>query len=356
MSQLSKVPQVGFNAEAPPAEKRPAGFSVGEHRIQTGLALAPMAGNTNLAYRRLCRKFGAELTTTEMVSSRALQHKDEKSLGMLERGTEEYPVAAQVFGSEPEVLADAAQEVENRGFHILDLNVGCPVPKITGGGGGSALLKEPELAADCIHAMNEATKLPVTVKIRAGWDDANKNAPEFARRMQEAGAQIVTVHGRTREQKYTGYADLDLIQRVVEAVDIPVIGNGDVVDIASAKRMLATGVAGMAIGRGALGCPWIFEQIAAFMHGEEPPPAPGPQLRAELMLELGQGVVNLYGERRGMRVMRRLAADFLKGMPGAPQMRNQCKQLETYPDLQLLAERFRLSQEVLLPTDPDAEV
>lgn len=300
-----------------------------------------MAGNTNLAYRRLCRRFGVELTTTEMVSAQALHFNDEKSLGYLERGDDEEPVAAQVFGSDPEILADAAKKIEERGFHIVDLNVGCPVPKITGGGGGSALLREPELAAECIQAMDEATSIPVTVKIRAGWNDEQKNAPEFAVRMQEAGARTVTVHGRTREQKYTGHADLDLIRRVVEAVDVPVIGNGDVVDLESARRMAATGVQGIAIGRGALGRPWIFSQVSAMLRGEEIPAAPGASERAGLLLDLGQGVVELYGERRGMRVMRRLAADFFHGIPGAPAARAACNSLETLADLDSLATALR---------------
>ena len=317
------------------------GFSVGPHRVEHGLALAPMAGNTNLAYRRLCRKYGAELTTTEMVSSKALQFGDEKSLRLLERGEEEYPVAAQIFGSEPQVLAEAARKVEDRGYHIVDLNVGCPVPKITGCGGGSALLREPDLAARCIEAMAEATTVPVTVKIRAGWNDEEKNAPEFAHRMQEAGARTVTVHGRTREQKYTGQSDYELIGRVVEAVDVPVIGNGDVTDLESARRLLSFGVSGLAIGRGALGSPWIFAQIRAFAEGRPIPEAPGLAVRAELLLELGRGVVDLYGERRGLKIMRRLATDFIKGLPGAPDMRRQCNRLDSLADLEALAGRMQ---------------
>lgn len=305
------------------------------------MALAPMAGNTNLAYRRLCRKFGASLTTTEMVSSRALRHGDEKSLGMLERGQEEYPVAAQVFGSEPEVLADAARSIEDRGFHILDLNVGCPVPKITGCGGGSALLREPALAARCVEAMAGATRLPVTVKIRAGWDEDNKNAPEFARAMAAAGAQVVTVHGRTREQKYTGHADYELIGRVVEAVDVPVVGNGDVTDAAGARRLLGYGVAGIAIGRGALGRPWIFRDLIAWMEGRPPPEPPTVAERAALLEELAGGVLELYGEHRGMRIMRRLAADFIKGTPGAPALRRECNQLAEWADLERLTESMQ---------------
>ena len=227
-----------------------SGFRIGPHEFRHGLSLAPMAGNTNLAYRRLCRRFGAELTTTEMVSSKALVHGDGKSLQYLKKGEEENPVAAQVFGMEPEILAGAAPKVEAKGFHILDLNIGCPVPKITGCGGGSALLKDPELAADCVRAMKDSTSLPVTVKIRAGWDDDNKNAPSFAQGMQEAGVSAITVHGRTREQKYKGTADLDLIRRVVESVSVPVLGNGDILDLDSAKRMFeSTGCAGLAVRR-----------------------------------------------------------------------------------------------------------
>ena len=313
------------------------GYVVGPHVFEHGLALAPMAGNTNVAYRRLCRRFGAELTTTEMVSSMALHFNDEKSLGYLEKGEDEDPIAAQVFGADPEVLAEAARKIEQRGFHIVDLNVGCPVPKITGCGGGSALLREPELAADCIRAMSEAVTIPVTVKIRAGWDDEQKNAPDFARRMQEAGARTVTVHGRTREQRYRGHADLELIRRVVEAVDIPVIGNGDVIDVESAMRMAATGVQGIAVGRGALGRPWVFTQIRAALRGEAVPSDPDRAERASLLLDLGRGVVALYGEHRGMRIMRRLSADFFHGTQGAPQARAACNSLETLADLEALA-------------------
>ncbi|MDP6962822.1 MAG: tRNA-dihydrouridine synthase family protein, partial [Planctomycetota bacterium] len=180
------------------------GYSIGEHNFELGLSLAPMAGNTNLAYRALCRKFGAELTTTEMVSSMALRHNDKKSLKYLAKAADETPVAAQIFGADPETLGMAAALVSERGFHIVDLNVGCPVPKITGCGGGSALLRDPQLAHKCVESMVSSSSVPVTVKIRAGWDDQNKNAPEFAKVVEQAGAVALTIHGRTREQKYTG--------------------------------------------------------------------------------------------------------------------------------------------------------
>ena len=318
--------------------RKPMGFRLGPHGVEHGLALAPMAGNTNLPYRRLCRKFGAEWTTTEMVSSKALAHGDEKSLTLLTRGADEVPIAAQVFGSDPEILHRAAEEIERRGFHAVDLNLGCPVPKITGGGGGSSLLRDPDLAARCVAAMVAGCTLPVTAKIRAGWDEpAKQKTPKLAKQLEDAGAQVLTVHGRTREQKYSGIADLELIAEVVAAVDIPVLGNGDVVDLASAKKMLSTGVSGLAIGRGALGRPWLFAEILADLKGQTPPPPPSPEQRMELLLELGEGVSEIQGEHTGMRIMRRLAADFFRDFPGAAEFRRRCTQLSTLEDLHKLA-------------------
>jgi tRNA-dihydrouridine synthase B len=337
------------------AFKNRLGYRLGPFVFEHGLSLAPMAGNTNLAYRRMCRAFGAELTTTEMVSAMALRHGDDKTLNYLERDESPSPDAAQVFGANPAILAEAAQKIEQRGFDVVDLNIGCPVPKITGGGGGSALLQDPQQAAACIAAMCAAVDLPVTVKIRAGWDNAHKNAPEFARCMEQAGAQAITVHGRTREQKYSGRADLDLIQQVVEAVAIPVIGNGDVIDLESAKLMAATGVAGIAIGRGALGQPWIFGQLHAMFRGTSIPGAPGCAQRAALLLELGRGVCELYGEHRGMRIMRRLATDFFRGLRGAPAMRQESNGLASLADLEALATRIAVLEDSGRdPQDPDA--
>lgn len=296
-----------------------------------------MAGNTNLAYRRLCRKFGAELTTTEMVSACALVHQDRKSLRLLARGEDEVPVAAQLFGTEPALLAEAARRVEDLGFHAVDFNMGCPVPKITGGGGGSALLREPETAARCIEAMASAVSIPVTAKIRAGWDDAHRNAPEVARLLEAAGVQVLTVHGRTREQKYAGRSDYRLIGEVVAAVSVPVIGNGDVDGPERAAELLAQGVAGIAVGRGALGRPWLFARLAAQIDGRPEPPPPAAAERRRLLIELAEGVCALHGEGIGMRIMRRLAADFFRDTPGAAEMRRRCQRLERLEDLRRLA-------------------
>ncbi len=309
-----------------------------------------MAGNTNLAYRRLCRRFGAELTTTEMVSAKALIHGDQKTHSLLARDEEERPIAAQVFGAEAQLLADAVRRIADLGFDAVDLNIGCPVPKITGGGGGSALLREPTLAARCVSAMAAASHLPITVKIRTGWDEENRNAPEFARCMEAAGAQLLTVHGRTREQGYRGEADYDLIGEVVAQVSIPVIGNGDVVDLEHARELAATGVAGIAVGRGALGRPWFFAELRAWAEGAPPPPTPELPERAALLLELGTEICALHGERRGIRIMRRMASDFFHGLPGSAKLRSHCHSLETLRDLRELASRgFARETTRLLP-------
>ncbi len=296
-----------------------------------------MAGNTNLAYRRLCRKFGAELTTTEMVSAKALQFSDSRTLAILKKGDDEHPIAAQIFGANPAEMADAAKLVEELGFDFADINMGCPVPKITGGGGGSSLLREPNLAAECIQAMVEACNIPVTIKIRSGWDKESENAPTFAQRMEESGAAAITIHGRTREQKYSGSANYQIISEVVNAVTIPVIGNGDVVDIESARNLLSMGVAGIAIGRAALGRPWFFAQLQAFINGQKIPDAPSGIERMNLLLELGSGVCELYGEERGMKTMRRLSADFFRESPGSAKLRAQCSQLSRLDELEQLA-------------------
>lgn len=273
-----------------------------------------------------------------MVSAKALAHGDEKSLTLLTRGEDEVPIAAQVFGCQPEILHRAAEQVEQRGFHALDLNLGCPVPKITGGGGGSSLLRDPVLAARCVDALVAGCSLPVTVKIRAGWDEASKeHTPRLAQKLEASGAQVLTVHGRTREQKYSGKSDVELIRSIVAAVNIPVLGNGDIVDLDSARAMWATGVAGLAIGRGALGRPWLFAELQADLRGLDPPPPPSPAERMELLLELAVGVVKIHSERVGMRIMRRLAADFFREFHGAAEYRRRCTQLSTLDDLRQLA-------------------
>lgn len=301
-----------------------------------------MAGFSNLAYRVLARRFGAALTTTEMVSAKALASGNDKTRRLLERDPMEKPVVAQVFGSDADALAESTQIVAELGFDVIDVNMGCPVPKITGGGAGCALMNQPAETARILEKMVRHSPIPVTVKIRAGWSDTNKNAPEVARALEGAGVSALTVHGRTREQLYTGRADRRLIAEVKNLVNIPVIGNGDVDSPAEALDMFQTArVDGIAIGRGALGRPWIFQQIQAALDGAPIPAPPAPPEVGYTILELMEGVVTLYGEMMAMRMMRRLASDFSRGVPGGARFREGCVRVSTRDDLiQLVRTHF----------------
>lgn len=269
-----------------------------------------------------------------MVSAKALASGNEKTRRLLDRDPVEKPVSAQVFGHEPEALAESTKIVADLGFDIIDVNMGCPVPKITGGGAGCALMNKPEDAARIVEKMVRVSPIPVTVKIRAGWSDANKNAPEVAVALENAGVAALTVHGRTREQLYTGRADRRLIGEVKNHVKIPVFGNGDVNSPKEALDMFETaGVDGIAIGRGALGSPWIFNDIIAGLNGLGAPAPPSPGEIGKLILELMEGVVTLYGEAQAMRMMRRLASDFSRGVPGGARFREGVVRVNARADL-----------------------
>lgn len=325
---------------------------VGTVRVPGRLALAPMAGFSNLAYRVLARRYGAALTTTEMVSAKALASGNEKTRRLLDRDPSEKPVAAQLFGADARDLAEASRIVADLGFDIVDVNMGCPVPKITSGGAGCALMSDPVQTSKMIERMVQASPIPVTVKIRAGLDDSRRNAPEMARALESAGVAGLTVHGRTRQQLYSGRADRRLIGEVKNAVRIPVFGNGDVNSPAEAEDMLAqAGVDGIAIGRGALGRPWVFAQIRAVLRGEAPPPTPDLPEVGRLVLELMEGVVALYGEVTAMRIMRRLASDFSHGLPGGARFREGCVRVCSRADLITLV-RTHLRYEGELPSSP----
>ena len=240
---------------------------IGNVEICGPLTLAPMAGVTDAPFRALCRAQGAALTCTEMVSAKALVYHDEKTKQLLWSPPDEHPAAVQIFGHEPEVMAEAApMALAYSGADILDINMGCPAPKVANNGAGSALMKDPQLAGEIIYAVAEAVDLPVTVKLRKGWDKAHPNVVELAQIAEQNGAAAVTVHGRTREEMYSGHADWDCIRRVKAAVHIPVIGNGDVTDVQSAALLLEqTGCDAIMIGRGAMGNPWLFRQINAYL-------------------------------------------------------------------------------------------
>ncbi|HKD99657.1 MAG TPA: tRNA dihydrouridine synthase DusB [Planctomycetota bacterium] len=331
-----------------------APLAIGPVRLRGRLALAPMAGYSNLAYRVLARRYGAALTTTEMVSAKALAHGNEKTRRLLDRDDREVPVSAQVFGADAADLAEASRIVAGLGFHLVDVNMGCPVPKITGGGGGCALMTDPARTARMIETMVRASPIPVTVKIRAGWDDASRNAPEVARALESAGAAALTVHGRTRTQLYSGRADRRLIGDVKREVGIPVFGNGDVDSPHEALDMLEqSGADGIAIGRGALGRPWIFGQIEAVLRGETPPADPTLPEVGRIVLELMEGVIALYGEALALRMLRKLVADFSRGVPGGARFRDGAVRVTSRDELVALV-RAHLRYEGEVPPSPVA--
>ena len=260
-------------------------LTIGGVTLKNNLILAPMAGVTDLPFRLLCSEQGAGLTGMEMVSAKAILYGNKNTEGLLSIHPQEGPVSLQLFGSDPKIVSEMAARIEERPFAVLDFNMGCPVPKIVGNGEGSALMREPKLAGEIIAAMVKAIRKPVTVKIRKGFDEAHVNAVEIAKIAEDAGAAAVAVHGRTREQFYSGRADWEIIARVKEAVSIPVIGNGDVTDGESARRMLAeTGCDGVMIGRGARGNPWLFAQTAAFLEDGRILQPPSLEEKKKMML------------------------------------------------------------------------
>ena len=315
-------------------------FRIGDIEINSKLALAPMAGVTDLAFREICRKHGAGLTFTEMVSAKALVYQDAKTRTLLELGETEYPAGAQIFGSDPACMAEGASlALEASRAAIIDINMGCPVGKVVKSGDGSALMRDPEKAARIIEAVVRSVDCPVTVKIRKGWDKGNANAVELAIMAQEAGASAITVHGRTRVQLYSGKADWDVIREVKNAVDIPVIANGDVFSAQDAARILKYTGADMAmIGRGALGNPWIFEQAKAVLDGGEAPPPPPVGERARAALSQFEKAAGTKGERVACLEARKHYMWYLRGVPHSGYFKAQICKAETLNDLRRITE------------------
>lgn len=303
-------------------------------------ALAPMAGVADRAFREICCEFGAGYTVTEMVSAKGLCMCDRKSQSLLKISEVERPAAAQLFGDDPKFMAEAA--VKTLGFkpEIIDINMGCPAPKIAGNGGGSALMKQPELAEKIVETVVGAVDIPVTVKMRIGWDDENINCVDFAKRCENAGAAALTVHGRTKVQMYSPPVRPEYISAVREAVSIPVIANGDVTDGVSAKKLLdATGCEAVMVGRGALGRPWAFEQINAYLERGEILPEPSVEKRMEVMLRHIRLLCEYKGEKVGMLEARKHAAWYMKGIRGAAALRREICALQKIDDIRIIAEK-----------------
>ena len=318
-------------------------LQIGNVTLKNNLILGPMAGVTDLPFRLLCAEQGAGLLCMEMVSAKAILYNNKNTKAMLAIDEREHPVSLQLFGSDPQIMGDIAKRLEDEGvpFDILDINMGCPVPKVVNNGEGSALMKNPILAGQIIEAMARATSRPVTVKIRKGFDDAHVNAPELAHIAQESGAAAVAVHGRTREQYYSGKADWSVIRNVKETVTIPVIGNGDILTAADAIRMgEETGCDGFMIARGARGNPWIFQQILHEWETGEPLAKPTMGEMVEMMLRHARMQIEFKGEYVGIREMRKHAAWYTGGYHGASNIRRALNEVESYEQLEELMRTF----------------
>ena len=320
-------------------------LAIGGVILDTPAVLAPMAGVTDLPFRVLCREQGCGLVCTEMVSAKAVHYKNKNTKPLLETAPRERPVSLQLFGSEPELMGEIAALLEPGPYDIFDFNMGCPVPKVVNNGEGSALMKEPELAGRILRSMVRAVKKPVTVKIRRGFDENHVNAAEIARIAEDAGAAAIAVHGRTREQYYSGKADWEIIRQVKEAVSIPVIGNGDIFRAEDALRMMEeTGCDGVMAARGVRGNPWLFREIKELLETGHVPERPDTAEIREMILRHARMEIEFKGEDTAVREMRKHVAWYTAGCPHSSALREAVNHVRTYRELENLLEERLTSQ------------
>ena len=316
-------------------------WKIGDVEIDNPFVLAPMAGVTDLPFRKLCKEQGAGLICMEMVSAKAISFHNKNTEALMEIDKFENPVSMQLFGSEPELMARVAAEVEERPFEILDINMGCPVPKVVNNGEGSALLKNPELIVKIVKSVSSAIKKPLTVKVRIGFENEPVDIVDIAKRVEDAGAAAIAVHGRTRQQYYSGTADWDAIRRVKEAVSIPVIGNGDVDSPEKAEALIKeTGCDGVMIGRAVRGNPWLFRELNHYFETGEKLPRPSVEEVREMILRHARMQTDLKGEFTGIREMRKHVAWYTAGMRHSAALRRETNLVSSYEELEKLLGRM----------------